>query len=250
MTAFTFERGSPDAPSGHAFLYFATENEEQVAATYLVVPPVPLDFGKYVPPLLASSLGASGLVAQTSFLPIPPVPELFSLADLRHLAQLRGDDILLATGVPGLDVPGLMAFVAEIGDAYARAYEAGLSRPTRPPAEPIQSDPLEGLALLYSVLSERERLEEIARRLGTLRYAVEGDDRELADATKAEVRAIAEYLPARFRVEELVEAASRADPSGARLAQLFVERGYRLCSDDVDGVRTIEEEIATLQRGR
>lgn len=244
-----FERGNPDAPSGHAFLYFVTENEEEVAATYLVVPPVPLDFAKYVPPLLASSLGASGLVAQTSFLPIPPVPELFSLAELRRLAQLRGDDILLATGVPGLDVPGLMAFVAEIGDAYARAYEAGLSRSTGSPAEPIRS-PLDGLALLYSVLSERERLEEIARRLGTLRYAVEGGDRELVDATQAEVRAIAEYLPPRFRVEELIEAASRADPSGARLAQLFVERGYRLCSDDVDGVRTIEEEIATLQRGR
>lgn len=250
MTALSYERGDPEAPSGHAFLYFPTGNEEQVAATYLVVPPVPLDFGKYVPPLLASSLGASGLVAQTSFLPIPPVPEQISLAEIRRLAQLRGDDILVATGAPRLDIPGLMVFVAEIGDAYARAYEASVARAPSAPTEPAASGALDGLALLYSVLSERERLEEIARRLGTLRYAVEGGDRDLADSTRAEVRAIAEYLPARFRVEELIEAASRADPSGARLAQLFVERGYRLCSDDADGVRSIEEEIASLQRGR
>lgn len=251
MTALSYERGDPEAPAGHAFLYFPMGNEERVAATYLVVPPVPLDFGKYVPPILASSLGASGLIAQTSFLPIPPLPEQISLAEIRRLALLRGDDILVGPGAPGLDIASLMTFVAEIGDAYARAYEASLARAPRLSAEPTPaaSGPLDGLALLYSVLSERERLEEIARRLGTLRYAVEGGDHDLADSTRAEVRAIAEYLPARFRVEELIEAASSADPSSARLAQLFVERGYRLCSDDVDGVRSIEDEIASLQRG-
>lgn len=250
MTALTFERGKPDAPAGHAFLYFPTGNEGQVAATYLVVPPVPLDFGKYVPPLLASSLGASGLVAQTSFLPIPPVPEQFSLAEVRRLAQMRGDDILVAANAPGLDLTGLMAFVAEIGDAYARAYEAAAARSERAASEPVSSGTLDGVALLYSVLSERERLEEIARRLGTLRYAEEGGDRAQAEATRAEIRAIGEYLPERYRLEELIEAASSADPSSARLAQLFVERGYRLCSDDTDGVRSIDDEIAILQRGR
>lgn len=250
MATYDFERGDPSAPAGHAFLYFRSGTNEQVSATYIVVPPVPLDFGKYVPPLLASSLGASGLLAQASFLPIPPLPEEFALGEIRRLAELRGDDVLVASAPAGADPMALMTYVAEVGDAYARSYAARLDRAPSPAAHPAPASNVEGLAVLYSVLSERERIEEIARRIGTLRYAIEGGDRELARATEAEVRAIATYLPERFRTEELLAAARGEGAPSARLAQLFVERGYGLCNEDVEGVRRIEEEIVALQMAR
>ena len=250
MTPLHFERGDADAPVGHAFVYFSAGTEGEVAATYIIVPPVPLDFAKYVPPLLASTLGASGLIAQTLFLPIPPVPETLALPEMRRLAELRGDDILADRSSPGGDMASLMARVADVGEAYARAYQASLNRAPRTPSPPAVADTLSGLALLYSVLSERERLEEIARRLGTLRYAVEGGDAALAETTRAEVRAIAEYLPARFRAEALIEAAARPDTSGTRLAQLYLQRGYLLCSDDAEGIRAVDEEIASIERDR
>src|SRR5438874_1460357 len=84
VATLTFERGSSDHPVGHAFLYFV--NGDEILTTYIVVSPVTFDIGKYIPPLLASSFGQSGLLAQASFFPIPPVPENYELNELRRLA--------------------------------------------------------------------------------------------------------------------------------------------------------------------
>src|SRR5437763_7710520 len=133
MARLTFERGDPDYPVGHAFLIFRVPGEaNEVAATYLVVPPIAIDFAKYVPPLIAASLGASGLMAQTSFLPVPPAPEQVSLDDVRHLAELRGGDLLDAGSTGGLDLASLLARVADLGAAFARAYQAGRGRVSVP----------------------------------------------------------------------------------------------------------------------
>src|SRR5207248_8948282 len=119
-------RGDPNHPVGHAFLLFRVPGEsDEIAATYLIVPPIAIDFAKYVPPLIAASLGASGLIAQTSFLPVPPAPERVSLNEIQQLAALRGDDVLESSVSGGLDPASLMGHVADLGDAYAQAYQVG-----------------------------------------------------------------------------------------------------------------------------
>lgn len=246
MPDLVFERGERDRPAGHAFVYFGSDEERRVAATYIVVPPIPIDFAKYVPPLIASSLGASGLLADAAFLPVPPAPEEIDLDELRRLADIRGDDILVGGSATTLDVASLMSRVAELGDAYARAYDEGLARAPKPQVAAEPSAGTDGLALLYSVLPERERLEELARRVGTLRYALDGSDAALAEATRNEMRAVAMYLPEKYRVEQLIEAASRPDSSGARLAELYIERAYKLASEDYEDLSSIEAQIEAL----
>jgi hypothetical protein len=247
MADFTYERGDPSRPVGHALLYFTTDSAEEVQATYIVVPPILIDFAKYVPPLLASSLGSAGLLAQTSFLPVPPAPEPLELRELRRIAALRGDDVLVAGSASAWDAASLMARVAELGDAYATAYRDAIAREPEPEAEPAASDSVGASALLYSVLSEAERLAELSRQVGRLRYALEGKDAALADSTRAEMRAIAAYLPDKYRAGELIEAASRPDRAGARLAELFIERGYKLQKDEFEAIPSIDAEIANLQ---
>jgi hypothetical protein len=250
MAHLRFERGDPERPVGHAFLVFRGSGAtDEVAATYLIIPPITMDFAKYVPPLLASQLGATGLIAQTAFLPVPPAPEMISLAEVRRLAELRGDDVLDGGVTTTVDPASLMIQVADFGDSYAQAYQRGQERivVARPHDEP--RDALEGMAVLYSVLSERERVEELARRVGTLRYAIDGGDEALAETTRAEMRAIGAYLPERYRFEDLIAAASRRDPSATRLAQLFIERSYKMASNDPDGVASLDAEIALHAQG-
>lgn len=246
MPDLVFERGERDHPAGHAFVYFRLGDERRVAATYIVVPPIPIDFAKYVPPLIASSLGSLGLLAEAAFLPVPPAPEEIDLDELRRLAEIRGDDILVGGSATALDIASLMSRVAELGDVYARVYDEGLARAPKPEAAAEPTDATDGLALLYSVLPERERLEELARRVGTLRYALQGGDTALAETTRKEMRAVAMYLPEKYRVEELIEAASRPDSSGARLAELYIERAYKLASEDYEDISSIEAEIEAL----
>ncbi|MBM2810013.1 MAG: hypothetical protein HW416_772 [Chloroflexi bacterium] len=248
MPGLEYERGNADAPVGHAFLYFTTVGRERVTATYLVIPPVAIEFAKYIPPLLASSLGSSGLMAQTAFLPIPPLPEEIELEDLRRLAVIRGDDVLVGGAVADSQPASLLGVVADTGDAYARAYQAGLLRAPIVETKADGGASLDGLAVLYSVLTENERIEALARQVGSLRYAIEVSDNDLAGATQAEMQAIARYLPERYRAEELIHAAGRPDADGARLVQLFIERGYKLSGNDPGEVATIESEIASLLR--
>lgn len=247
MADFTYERGDPQRPVGHALLYFTTNSPDEVQATYIVVPPIVIDFAKYVPPLLASSLGSAGLLAQTSFLPVPPAPEPLDLGELRRIAARRGDDVLVAGSAGAWDTASLMGRVAEFGDAYATAYRESVEREPGMEREPSVADSAGTAALLYSVLSEGERLAELSRQVGRLRYALEGKDVGLAESTRAEMRAIAAYLPEKYRAGELIEAASRPDRAGARLAELFIERGYKLQKDDFESIPPIDAEIANLQ---
>jgi hypothetical protein len=246
MALLHFERGDSQAPIGHAFLYFAPRGADHILATYIVVPPVPIDLGKYVPPLIASSLAASGLLAETSFFPVPPAPEEFDLATLRRLAELRGDDILLGGDARTVDLTSLIARVAEIGSAYAQAYQDVLAQAVEEQAVVAPTGQVD--ALLYSLLSEGERLQELARRIGTLRYAVENSDIALAAETRAEMSAISAYLPDEYRTAELIEAAGRMGPVGARLAQLYIERAYHVLGDEPDAVAAMDDEIASLHR--
>jgi hypothetical protein len=136
-----------------------------------------------------------------------------------------------------------------LAEAYANAFREAWERaplPTAPAEQPSES--VEGLALLYSVLPENERIAEIARRLGTLRYALEVSDAALVESTCAEMRAIGAYLPAVYRANDLIAAARRPDQDGARLAQLYVERGYKLSSSDEEGVPALDAEIESLER--
>lgn len=252
MAGLNYERGNPDRPKGHAFLYFTNAGGSAAVATYLVVPPITIDVAKYVPPLLASSLASGAIAAEASFLPIPPVPEPTDLAQILTLAELRDDDIL-AGGLKRADDPGsLMSQVVEIGDAYAQAYRESLTRvsPSEPtPAQPTRESP-QVRALMYATLSERERLEALARELGALRYGLEGGDTALVEATLAEMAAIAASLPAKYRAHELIEAAKRADPLATRLAELYLERCFKISTEDYEALSSIEAQIALLHGDR
>ena len=56
-----FERGSQDKPKGHALLYFKSSiNPDELYGTYLIILPINVDIGKYVPPFLMSQVGDLG----------------------------------------------------------------------------------------------------------------------------------------------------------------------------------------------
>lgn len=251
MSGLVYERGDPAQPVGHAFVYFGTRGDQQVLATYIVVPPIMIDLAKYMPPMLASTLGSTAMASQAPFLPVPPVPEPIQLGQLLGLAELRNDDVLVGGFHKGPQEPAaLLGQVVEIGEAYARGYQESVAREPlgsqEPEPESLPEDSPQVRALLYATVSERERLEALARELSSLRYGLEVDDRGMIKAALEEMRAIATSLPGKYRAAELMEVAARTDPGSVRLAQLYLERGYKLCVEDYQGLATIDDEIALL----
>ena len=273
-----FEIGDPQRPRGHALLYFRVETEpDQVYGTYIVTLPITADLTKYVPPFLASHLGtgAAGPLANFSSFAMPPMGELVQggYDQLVRLANLRQDDLVFGGSMFSYDLARMMESVSEAVQAYSSAWARvspgsigaaadatpggasiplGASQPELAPVmgdDAAESDGMGVNEVLWSFMSEGDRLAELSRLLGRLRFAQEGNDiATIADVT-AEIAALGRLLPQEFYIDALVAAAFDTSAEGARLAQLYLERCYSLTSGNAEQTRRIDEQIGGFQSG-
>jgi len=240
--AVRFERGDADRPRGHALLYYRS-TDGQILATYVVVLPIAINPAKYIPPAFAQRISEQATVAATA---LPPIPEAMeSLEAVQRLADLRGDD-LLDGGVVNPEPERLMMQTHEIANEYAERYKAMAE------AQPAPAEPLEGPdedELRWVLLDERGRIGELAKLTGQLRYAVDGSDTHQLSATVRQMERLARHLPEKFRVDEFLRAAQRPGDTGRRLAELYIDRCYKLSNEQYETLSDIDQEIASLEAG-
>ena len=261
----TFERGDSQAPRGHALVYFRVDTEpDRVYATYVVTLPIKADLTKYVPPFLASHLGSLPLNDLSAFA-MPPVPEpVDSYAQLDLLSQQRGDDMVYAGNIFSFDLPRMMELVTEAVQSYTQLCAPGMTAvvsaeggpPEQVPADPqppqaANDDPSYGVnEVLFSFMSESDKLGELARLLGRLRFAVEGADRETANEVGEEISVLARHLPEEFRVANLLAVAKDTSERSSQLAKLYLDRCFRLSAGDTGEARgrgrRLEDQIREL----
>src|SRR5438132_2880642 len=250
----TFRAGDPDRPRGHALVFFRDgDSAGEVWATYLVVAPIKMDLGKYITAAFASQLAGQLSAAGPSAYPLPPVPEKFEggLTALERLAELRNDD-LLDGGTIRMNEP-LYALqpVADIGTQYAEqcARFFGAQSLDEPIPDAVTSGPrsVDVDDLLLQVMPDRDKVGRLARLTGTLRYAVDGGDTRLADETLDEMQRIARHLTEKYHPTELIAAARSSEPRGAQLAELYLERCYRLVDEDYAAMADLDSKIDQLR---
>ncbi len=252
-----FDKGDPTRPKGHALVYFRVTTEpDKVYATYVVTLPVKADLTKYVPPFLASHLGTAPLSDFSSFA-MPPVPEpVDSYQELERLSQLRDDDLVYGDSMFSFDLPRMMEVVTEAVQEYTRLCGEYFDIPAPIEATPLVSSEAPVVEedssyqvneVLFSFMSENDKLTELSRRLGKLRFAQEGQDSTMVDEATAEIQSLARYLPDEFQMASLLAAAQDASQQGARLAQLYLDRCFRLSAGDSGSARELDQEIRSLE---
>lgn len=231
------------------------EAPDEVWATYLVVAPIKMDLGKYIPAAFASQLAGQLSASAPSAYPLPPVPEKFEagLAALERLAELRNDDLIDGGTLRMSDPLFALQPVADIGAQYAErcaAYvdSAPLDEPT---PEPVGSGgggagSVDVDDLLLQVMPDRDKIGRLARLAGTLRYAVDGGDLRLVDETVNEMQRVARHLGDKYRPQELIMAARSNQPRAAQLAELYLERCYRLVDEDYAAIADLDSKIEEL----
>ena len=227
----SFDKGDPTRPKGHALVYFRVNTEpDKVYATYVVSLPVKADLSKYVPPFLANHLGS---------------------------AQLRDDDLVYADSMFSFDLPRMMESVTEAVQEYSRICDDFFNGDA-PVATPlVESNAGEVLEaedtsfqvneVLFSFMSENDKLTELSRLLGKLRFAQEGQDSGMGNEASGEITSLARYLPAEFQMTNLLAAAQDASQRGSKLAQLYLDRCFRLSAGDSGSAQDLEEEIQSLE---
>ena len=247
----TFDRGSREQPKGHALLYFrSTSDPEEIWATYLVILPITVDIAKYVPPFLMNQLGEIGPKDLSAFA-FPPAPEkLESYRYLEELAEKRDDDILFAGTINTSDVPSSLMSVNEAVQQYAQSYSE-IASPQLPSESP-DSEASSGLGvneILYSLMSDSDKLGELTKLVGRVRYAVEGSEANLIKETEADISFLAKHLPENHHIDRLVEAAKAGGNEGTKLADLYLQRCFHLVQEEYVKLGRIEEEIRALKAG-
>ena len=247
----TYRAGDPDRPRGHALVYFRdADDPDAVWGTYLVVVPIQMDLAKYIPAAFASQFAGQLTSAQPAAYPLPPVPEKIEggLEWLERVASLRGDDLIDGGVLRASDPLQALHPVADIGTQYAErcaSYQA--SAETSPaPREPAEAS-VDVDDLLLQVMPDREKIGRLARLTGTLRYAVDGGDRRLADETVAEMQRIGRHLGDKYRAAELIQAAQSSEAQAGQLAQLYLERCYKLADEDYSAIAELERKIKELE---
>ena len=119
-----FKRGNPDAPVGHAIVYFSDSSDpRKTGATYIMVLPISVDVAKYVPPFLSGHLEVMGSSDVSGFA-FPPAPEpVEDLAFIQRIAEMRGDDLIFGGSANLEDTPELMSRVGEMVAEYHQKYQ-------------------------------------------------------------------------------------------------------------------------------
>ena len=248
-----FLRGNAQTPRGHAIIFArSTRNANDVLSTYCIVLPIPMSLQKFIPPMFASQFQAEGLSEmgnETKQMPLPPILEDGkTLAQLEVLAERRGDDLCEMSTISPDDPMARLQGAAMGCEEYAglyNKYAATFEQET--PALDAPLDDLDADELLLQSMTDRQRLAELGKYVGTARYAMEGHDTSALQETQRKMQRLVSMLPEKYRGEQLVTAALDANPRGARLASLYLERAYKLLDEEYSEIPNIERAIRELQ---
>ena len=245
-----FERGSREKPKGHALLYFnGASGPDEVWATYLVMLPISVDVSKYVPPFLMNQMGEFGPKDLSAFA-FPPAPELVEgLKYLETLADMRGDDLIHAGTYNSSDVPGGMMDVSLAVQSYAELYGDYVEGLQPPDAGETELPGGLGVnEVLYGLMSDSDRLSELTKLVGKLRFAVEGGEDALATEAETDIDLLVSHLPENHKIARLIESVKAEGAMGARLASLYLQRCFHLIREDYVQLGEIEDEINALEK--
>jgi hypothetical protein len=173
---------------------------------------------------------------------------------LEMLAEHRDDDLCDIGSVNARDEVARMQMATLSSQEYAQLYASYISSASQvsSPAAPTISEPhpldeLEAEDLLIQAMSDRQKLAEIGRLVGTARYALDGHDSNLLQDSKRRMQRVAAHLAEKYRGNEIVAAATDPRKQSARLAELYMSRAYKLLDEEYADIPDIERAIRELK---
>ena len=244
-----FERGNRDKPKGHAILYFRSLAEaNEIWGTYLVILPITVDVAKYVPPFLMNQVGEMGPKDLAAFA-FPPVPEkVEGHKYLERLASVRDDDILFGGDIRLGDMQAAMMAVNEVVGRYAEIYSQLVSScGLQEESADTEVGGVQVREVLYDLMSDNDRLSELTRLVGRLRFAVEGAEVAMIKETEEDICLLAEHMPENHQISQLIEVAKARGSEDARLTDLYLQRCFHLIQEEYVKLGQVEDEIRGLR---
>ena len=161
----------------------------------------------------------------------------------------RGDDLLYGGEVSISQIQDMLAQVNDLVQEYAQRYQTYIQGAVAAevPQEPEFFGGPGVTEVLFGLLGERDRLAELAKLTGQLRFAVEGNDARGVQEAEEEMGILARHLPENYQLDALLKSAKDPSRSGGDLAQLYLDRCYKLADEDYTKLEEIEERIRNIE---
>ena len=245
-----FDKGSIEHPKGHALVYFKSSSDsEEIWASYLMVLPITVDLSKYVPPFLMNQLDDMNSKDLTCFA-FPPAPERLGSYDIaERIANIRSDDLIFAGTLNTSDTAAAMMSMNEIAQRYAQMYsETAPKSNDEPASQEPETTELGVREVLYGLMSQNDKLGELTKLVGSLKFAVEGSDTTLISETEKDIFLLAKHLPENHNIPQLLEAVKSSEKTGTELANLYLQRCYHLVQEEYGSMDQVEKQIHELEK--
>ena len=240
----SFELGNIESPKGHALLYFKDSVQGDFYATYIVLLPITVDVSKYVPPFLMNQVGEFGPGDMSAFA-FPPAPEQVEGYDyLVDLAKKRQDDLLDGGEVTGTDVSSSMMKVNDVVQEYLELYEERYEIEALTLDESESASELHVNDVLYSMMTEPDRLNELTKLVGRMRFAVESGENSIVKEVESDINALSEYLPETFQIHRLLKWATAVSEESSHITDLYLKRCFHLSREEYKELGEIEAQIS------
>ena len=101
--------------------------------------------------------------------------------------------------------------------------------------------------VLYGLMSDGDKLTELTKLVGRLRFSSEGGEVALVKEAEADINVLASHLPGDHQVGRLIDAAKAEDSRGAKLADLYLRRSFHLIREEYVKLGQVETEIKALE---
>ena len=100
---------------------------------------------------------------------------------------------------------------------------------------------------MYSLMSDMDRLEELTKLVGRLRYSVEAGEDSLGKETEEDILALSSYFPDSYQIENLLRWAKETnDDSAATKTDLYLKRCFLLAKEEYVELGKVEKDISQL----
>ena len=258
MTDLKFIIGDPSRPSGHAMVYF--DSDEIIYAAYVIDLPIKMtaeDISKYVPPIYSEQIDQLEIDKMMSKknLAYPPGPEKYDgdLISLKKLCEIRKDDLLYGGTIEVTNAINSMSKLNQIADEYSELCKIFFDENLIMKEifnEPSRDNDTNNKTIkdgnTYSMMNETNLLTELTKIIGEIDYAETNNEKETIRIQLEKIKTIKDLLPTNRKIDEIIFHVKESNEKSKEIISILLLRAFSLLNEDYIKVQELENMLNSL----
>ena len=97
--------------------------------------------------------------------------------------------------------------------------------------------------VVYAFMSQPDRLNELTKLVGKIRFAVEGNEAAILEETEKDIKTLSSHMPEGFQIDNLTKWALKSGVKADKLTELYLKRCVHLSLEEYAELGEVEAQI-------